>query len=178
MPQYEMRGRQDFAEIAEVLGVPTSLMMAVRWDDEQLQQCVVLWSADDLEEQTLESPVKAGTLRRDRDGVLRLVHLPKVIGKVADFMPPRSVIEERLGEQLGLLMLDPAYQHELERMAEIAGQFVVCHEARTQHEGGDLDPELLLLGMMVGQAANIYNLSPPGGLIDPGELFTGGPPDA
>ena len=49
MPQYEMRGRQDFAEIAEVLGVPTSLMMAVRWDDERLQQCVVLWSADDLE---------------------------------------------------------------------------------------------------------------------------------
>ena len=101
MPQYEMRGRQDFAEIAEVLGVPTSLMMAVRWDDEQLQQCVVLWSADDLEEQTLESPVKAGTLRRDRDGVLRLVHLPRVIGKVADFMPPRSVVEERLREQLG-----------------------------------------------------------------------------
>ena len=72
-------------------------------------------------------------------------------------------------------MLDPAYQHELDRMAEIAGQFVVCHDARTTYGGEDLTPELLLLGMMVGQAANIYNLSPPGGLINPGELFTGRP---
>ena len=45
---------------------------------------------------------------------------------------------------------------------------LVCHDARTTYGGEDLTPELLLLGMMVGQAANVYNLSPPGGLIDPG----------
>ena len=68
-------------------------------------------------------------------------------------------------------MSDPAYQHELDELAALCRGFV----AERHRDPLDMTPQLLLVGAIVGQAANIYNLSPPGGMLNPGEMFTGGP---
>lgn len=68
-------------------------------------------------------------------------------------------------------MSDPAYEHEMDELARLCRGFI-----RERERGPDArTAQLLLVGAIVGQAANIYNLAPPGGLINPGSFFTGGP---
>jgi hypothetical protein len=69
-------------------------------------------------------------------------------------------------------VIDPAYAHELDELARLCRGFGRLRELNP----ADLDPQLLLVGAITAQCAAVYNLSPPGGLLDPGSLFTGGPP--
>ncbi len=70
-------------------------------------------------------------------------------------------------------MNNPRYQEEHEKLAELCkGYLALWETASTMEEGKHLfDALQLQTGMIVGQCANIYNLSPPGGLLNPNELF-------
>jgi hypothetical protein len=70
-------------------------------------------------------------------------------------------------------MVDARYDLELARLALFAQEFIICHEARAGYDGDDLTPELVLVGRITAQCAAVYNLAPPGGMLDPGSWFTG-----
>jgi hypothetical protein len=87
MTRYEWHKAPDFAEVAEVLGIPTDCVMAMRPGQEQV---LVLWTAsDDRDLPPEQVTVKAVAMKRDGDGILRLVDLPRDAGLLSDFFPPR-----------------------------------------------------------------------------------------
>lgn len=74
---------------------------------------------------------------------------------------------------------DPAYRHEIEMLAQECESFLDAYDkaraldasvSRVDPFRGDV---LLRVGLILGQCANIYNLSPPGGLMHPSLLFRG-----
>lgn len=88
MPRAEWKSREEFAEVAEAIGVPTDHIMAVRWGGGD-GDCIALWSADELAE-ALETVVFATVLRRDSAGILTVAVLPRRVGVVGEFLPPRE----------------------------------------------------------------------------------------
>lgn len=78
-----------FAEVAEVLGIKTTLILAV-------------YKVDDMNVRTIWTPVEdeerflAVHLRRDRDGILRYASLPVEVPNFAEDL--RRSIERKMGD--------------------------------------------------------------------------------
>lgn len=60
---------------------------------------------------------------------------------------------------------DPAYRYEQSRLAALCRDYIKAYEAEDQ------TAIQLLTGMIIGQGAAIYKLSPPAGLIDVPSMF-------
>lgn len=60
---------------------------------------------------------------------------------------------------------DPAYKHEMGAMRDLCAEFIKAFD------NNDFLAQLLMSGMILGQCAVIYKLSPPGGIMDPRTLF-------
>lgn len=97
-PRAEWKPGAAFAEFAETLGIPTDHIMGATRNSRG--EWTVLWSGDDVNPGGRDAPVKRGILRRDDDGILRLVHLPENAGVVGDYLP-RDDIEKTLRDKLG-----------------------------------------------------------------------------
>ena len=66
--------------------------------------------------------------------------------------------------------MDPAYEYEMGELATICQSFTDIWKVH-QEQGGQEHEALLVCGMLLGQLAAVYKLSPPGGLIDVPALF-------
>lgn len=66
---------------------------------------------------------------------------------------------------------DPAYQHELEELLLLCRGFIAARESE------NFEYQLLIVGAIIAQCANIYLLSPPAGILDPAEMFRREPLD-
>jgi hypothetical protein len=62
-------------------------------------------------------------------------------------------------------MNDPAYQFEMDQLAERCREFLAAHQAANEMA------MLLQAGMLTAQCAVVYKLSPPSGLVDIPALF-------
>ena len=62
---------------------------------------------------------------------------------------------------------DPAYRYEQAFLANLCRDYIEAHEKEEQFV------IQLTTGMLIGQCAVIYNLSPPAGLMHPSLLFEG-----
>ena len=60
---------------------------------------------------------------------------------------------------------DPAYRYEQDKLANLCRDYLKAHEAEDQ------TATQILTGMIIGQCAAIYKLSPPAGLIDVPSMF-------
>lgn len=65
-------------------------------------------------------------------------------------------------------MIPENYKEPLDNLNMMARNFVDIHETVN-----DLSTVLVTVGMLVAAAADVYNLSPRGGLMDIGAMFTG-----
>lgn len=75
-----------------------------------------------------------------------------------------------------MLLDDDRYQREYVKLTELCQQFIDTWKTAQSFKDNDLRQQSfqllqLLTGMIMGQCANIYNLSPPGGLLHPSEMF-------
>lgn len=79
----EFRGRVDFAEVAEALGVTTDKVVAAGFLDGGL---VAAMYTPDHAEDPLDSIVYRTALRRDREGILRTIAPPEDLGPLAKLL--------------------------------------------------------------------------------------------
>lgn len=65
-------------------------------------------------------------------------------------------------------MIEGEYKERLDLLALMAKNFIEIYE-----NGEELSTVLITVGMLTASCADVYNLSPRGGMFDLGSLFTG-----